>query len=70
MRRYRLPEMWRDDAACEATLLALRKVSHFQKNCKQKNAFLYFTKVMQRKVWEQLRMESRLAQGKSPWGKS
>jgi hypothetical protein len=63
------PRAWLEDAASEAAILGIRKIWHYQKNCSHKNAFSYFTKLIQNKVWEQLRMQSRLEQGLSPWGR-
>ena len=42
--------------------------SHYVANCRQSNAFLYFTKLAQMKVWERFRVEKRLEDGLSPHG--
>lgn len=69
--KYRsLPSAWRDDAASEAMLLGLAKISHYQKNCRHSNAFLYFTRVIQTKVWERFKVERRVEKGLSPFGSS
>jgi chromosome segregation and condensation protein ScpB len=53
-----------------AAASTMSKISHYKNNCKQTNAFSYFTKLVQTKVWEQLRVEGRLEMGLSPWGRS
>ena len=64
-----MPREWREDAASEATLLGLRKIWHYQRNCKHVNAFSYFTKLVQMKVWEQFAAERRRCNGLAPWGR-
>lgn len=72
VRRYqsKMPAIWCEDAASEAALLGLEKIWHYQIHCQHKNAFSYFTKLVQNKVKERLRVESRLQQGLSPWGRT
>lgn len=72
VRRYkgRMPAIWCEDAASEAALLGLGKIWHYQIHCQHKNAFSYFTKLVQNKVNERLRVESRLQEGLSPWGRT
>jgi hypothetical protein len=69
VRRFRyVPPAWREDAASDAAMLAMSKIWWYQKNCRHKNAFSYFTKVVQNRVLDLLRMEAHREAGRSPWG--
>jgi len=52
-----------EDAASEAAIIGIRKIWHYTKNCRHTNAFGFFTKLVQREIYRQLKMESNLAQG-------
>lgn len=70
VRRYAyLPRHWREEAAAEAALLGIRKIEHYARNCAHANAFSYFTKLVQRRVWEQFKIEKRQAACLPRWGK-
>jgi len=56
-----------EDAASEATLAAMKKIWHYTKRCDHRNAFLYFTKVIQYEVFNRLRVERNLARGLPAW---
>lgn len=62
------PREMLEDAASEAAVLGIRKISHYRNRCDPKNAFSYFTKLIQRKVWEYIRIEQRRSRGLAPWG--
>jgi hypothetical protein len=71
-RKYRgMPAEWLEDAVSEAVMLGIRKIDRFRQLYLQRpgrmNAFLWFTKLVQNKVKEQLKIEACKRAGKPAW---